>query len=402
MKKSSYILLYFFGFILIMFMCYCGFNMSSVATFFGDGGSAELPILYEIIYHSNYPDGSVNLKEIRYGTDDYVLENNIFSVSGYDFLGWNVNMDGSGDIYYSDSKIDLDGDIEFYAIWEKVIISYGDVNLDLVVNDSDYLLLDSYILGNISLNKNAIRNADVNIDGKVDLVDVDIIKQFCLGTFGYVGMPDNPILKYEVYKDVVVEEGNVDEGNNKDNNGNSESVVVPNGSISNGSSGGGNSSSGSGNGIVSSNGNGSGNVNNNGGDNGNISDNDNGLENDNVNENEVLDKYEFRYMIGNLVYSVTECSDIKDGKCSLVLPKSIPNRDGYNFLGWSLDKECLDGNIINNSISVDKSNIYYACFKQDNGNDNSLYIWILVGIIWILVGILIYKVISNHRREASE
>ena len=149
---------------------------------------------------------SVESKKIN---SDYAIKENMFTISNnYRFIGWNTLSDGSGTNYNSNDTITLTSNIKLYAIWKSNSL-YGDINLDGKVDIVDSDLLDKYIKENNLLDGILLSNSDVNLDGKIDVVDVDIIKQASLGTKGYTGLLSNaPVSIYEVYK------GNVDNNNN--------------------------------------------------------------------------------------------------------------------------------------------------------------------------------------------
>ena len=49
----------------------------------------------------------------------------------------------------------------------------GDLNGDGLINEADKVLLSNYVVGSITLNdENAVKAADVNWDGEVDIMDV--------------------------------------------------------------------------------------------------------------------------------------------------------------------------------------------------------------------------------------
>lgn len=191
-----------------VFLLICVCNLS----FFKDTWSAfgdltgQLTVPYTISYISNYPE-ELNLneddKEINFSGNTYTIMANDFILAGYEFVNWNTLKDGTGNVYNPNDVITIDKNLTFYAQWKKleiIEISYGDINLDGIVNNNDYLLLEEYVTLGTGIDELGLSNADVNVDGKIDLVDVDIIKQVCLGTEGYIGMlPNNPILVYEVY-----------------------------------------------------------------------------------------------------------------------------------------------------------------------------------------------------------
>ena len=57
----------------------------------------------------------------------------------------------------------------------------GDVNGDGFINSDDALVLTAYINGNAELFDTQQQNADVNLDGKLDNQDVDIIHKYSVG-----------------------------------------------------------------------------------------------------------------------------------------------------------------------------------------------------------------------------
>lgn len=252
-KENNFLIIWFCFVFLLLGICNIGFVKSTLAGFGGMTG--QLIAKFSVEYFSNFPN-ELGLSE-KYRTDivqstDYVISENTFILDGYEFVNWNTSIDGTGDVYESGEEITLDGSLILYAQWKRVdvvLVSYGDVDLNGVINNNDYLLIEQSFSSN-SLTGQSLMNADVNADGKIDLVDVDIIKQVCLGTEGYVGMlPKKPILVYEIYNDNVAdEEENNNESSSENNNGNQPSHDM---SGNNGSSSNGNGTSGNGNGSSS-------------------------------------------------------------------------------------------------------------------------------------------------------
>lgn len=64
------------------------------------------------------------------------------------------------------------------------IIAFGDVNLDDEVNGKDSVYLAQYLEGEVELSAEQLKNADVNLDGVVDYVDVDLLTKSSAGWFG--------------------------------------------------------------------------------------------------------------------------------------------------------------------------------------------------------------------------
>lgn len=122
----------------------------------------------------------------------------------YSLCAWNTELDGSGQEYLGSELITLESDMTLYARWCWSTDSnamYGDVNNNGIIDEDDYLLVEKYLVEHSGFTElYSLRNADANNDGKVNLIDADIIKQAYLGTDGYVGyLPRKPILKYEIY-----------------------------------------------------------------------------------------------------------------------------------------------------------------------------------------------------------
>ena len=302
-KENTFLTLWLFCVVLLTLLFPVSFIRGTRA-YFGDNMSGQLGSGYQINYMSNYPS-ELN-KQAENDTDSvvseiYVITDNIFEADGYEFVGWNTKSDGTGISYEVNSIYSNQKNLYLYAQWKKIeviIISYGDVNLNGIIDENDYLLVENHNSSVGQLTGQALLNADVNTDGNVDLVDADIIKQAYLGTTGYVGiLPGGPILIYELYKEENVQEpdstdkpakddnlgsgdkndgdsntgsddGIVGDGSLGDNTGDSDSENVPSGDIGQGSvnndkpSSGGtgaghgsNSSSGSGNGSSSGSGN---------------------------------------------------------------------------------------------------------------------------------------------------
>lgn len=393
---------------LVLGMVFVSFDsmLKGTSAAFGNiTGSLTLPS--DIKYYSNYPVDLEELVTTDTGRKEYLILDNMFEVPlGYLFVGWNTKEDGSGDNFKYNDQIYVTANLDFYAQWaiieeyekdDEIVIAYGDVNLNEVIDKDDYTLVEKYASNSIILDEKALKNADVNQDGKVDLVDADIIKQAFLGTDGYVGyFPGSPILKYEIYEkkedtgndDIVNKNPENNSGNNNSGNSNQGN---------NNSSGVGSNNTGSkpsGGNASSSNGNTSNSVNKDG------EVNDNTNVDDNIDDEKKI--YEFRYLVDDNVFSITSCNNMVDGKCDLILPKGEPLKNGYIFLGWSEKSDCSTDILVVNSILVDNDRSYYACFVEDNNkidDNNNVNIWIIVISIWIAAITLIYYIISYYKKR---
>ena len=222
-KDNIFLVTWLMCLLILVGACNLGFLK---VTWSGFGNlTGQLTIPYKISYFSNYPEGVLidNEQKIDNVYDkNYSVMENKFVLDGYEFVSWNIEADGTGVGYNPNDSIILENSLSFYAQWKKVdviILSYGDVNLDGVISEDDYLLIEKFISLESELTGQGLLNADVNVDGKIDLVDSDIIRQVCLGTEGYVGMlPNNPILIYEIYN------SNSDINDDKNDNENSDDI----------------------------------------------------------------------------------------------------------------------------------------------------------------------------------
>lgn len=256
MKNNNYMSVWVFSMILMLSLGVFSYIRGTHADFNGLTGNITVTLI-NIDYSSNYPD-DLDMNDTLhtysgYANSVYFIEKNMFDVpSGYVFYSWNTKKDGSGILYKEGKFHKLEENISLYAIWGQNIL--GDINLDGVVNGNDTVLLNKYIAEPSFLMGVVKENADVNLDGKIDSIDIDIIKQALLGIDGYKELlTNNPVFIYELYKPSSDKEnkeenknntggnGTSNNGGNSSNNGGNSSN---NGSTSNN---GGNSSSGNNN-----------------------------------------------------------------------------------------------------------------------------------------------------------
>lgn len=394
----------------LFILIFVGYNISKgTNAYFGDPetGSGNLGgEIYSVYYYRNWP----NIDEIepfeskKYNITLIMGYNELFEeIDDYKFIGWNTKADGSGISFDVDTTHTLKENMNLYAQW-SLIIAYGDVNEDKLINEDDYLLIEKHLNGEDVLNEQGIINADVNNDGNITLVDVDIVKQVCLGTVGYVGfLPDKPLLIYDIYegnidigtdKPVDDENNNIENEKGNDGDNNSSSNNIGNGTGS-GNSGNGNQSTGTGQGGSSSNNGGTSTENNTSDE--NIDDNNDDTNNEDIDDEVSENTFKFRFMNGNLEYTSSECK-INDGECLLVLPKDSPKVEGYKFTGWSEELGCPDNRGILKSVYVNSDKIYYACFVN-NKNWKNVYLFIIILIICLTAFRLIWNLISNFKKE---
>lgn len=240
-KENTFLTIWIFCVVLLTLLFPVSFIRGTRA-YFGDNMSGQLGAGYQIKYISNFPS-DLN-KTVENHTDSvvseiYVIIDNTFEADGYEFVGWNTKSDGTGKVYEVKEVYYDKLNLTLYAQWKKIeviVISYGDVNLNNLIDENDYLLLENHVSGISELSGQSLLNADVNTDGKIDLVDVDIIKQAYLRTTGYINiLPSNPILIYEIYKeenvqepilpDKPTEDDDIDSDDKDDSNGGGEGGI---------------------------------------------------------------------------------------------------------------------------------------------------------------------------------
>ena len=89
-------------------------------------------------------------------------------------------------------------------------VFYGDVNEDGSITILDAQRVYESLNSNKSLTKQQFKNADVNVDGKVNEIDIILITRFLTGTHYEKTLPDYPIIDYIMYGDIN-EDGEITE-----------------------------------------------------------------------------------------------------------------------------------------------------------------------------------------------
>lgn len=93
----------------------------------------------------------------------------------------NYNLFDTKEATFDENDFEISNKID--AIIEENNIS-GDVNDDGVVNTSDSLLLTKYLNGDaVTISENGLKNADMNLDGKLDMMDVEQIQKVISGWY---------------------------------------------------------------------------------------------------------------------------------------------------------------------------------------------------------------------------
>lgn len=80
-------------------------------------------VYYTISFNSNGGSGNMGSKTVSTGSS-VTLPNSTFTLSGYEFAGWNTNADGSGVSYTNGQNITPSGDMTLYAQWKKKEVYY--------------------------------------------------------------------------------------------------------------------------------------------------------------------------------------------------------------------------------------------------------------------------------------
>lgn len=76
-------------------------------------------VYYTITFNANGGSGTMSSKTVSTGSS-VTLPNSTFTRSGYEFVGWNTNADGSGVSYTNGQNITPSGNITLYAQWKKI------------------------------------------------------------------------------------------------------------------------------------------------------------------------------------------------------------------------------------------------------------------------------------------
>ena len=369
-NQQSYFYVLVFTILLFMTLCYFGTDVKGTQAGFG-GNTGIIQYPYKVVYSSNWPENYTNSDyTIEYGAlRTYNVLDNMFLVpEGYLFIGWNTLNDGTGIEYIENDTITVTSNLTLYAQW--VLVDKDDIQ-----DETDEDVIDG--------EENEIPGDDSSTDDTLD--------------------DENNSSDGEDSGEGTGSSGDVNSGEETENSGTIES--------NNGGTGLGSGTSGSGSGSSSggaSSGNGSsssGNSNNSGNSNSsskNENNTDNNISNGNSFEEKVPVIYQFRFISNNIEFASTACEVLEDGTCKLLLPSDIPKREGYEFIGWSLSNLCPENDIIVDSVSVNSSNTYYACFEINvSATDNGRWIYLVVSV-WLIAGVAIYLSIRNFKKNENK
>ena len=90
---------------------------------------------YTITFDANGGEGTMDPQQFVFnGNEGVTLNPNVFTRTGYDFLGWNTAPDGSGDSYQNGDMITIYSNTTLYAQWtiNKYTITWLDYNGNLI------------------------------------------------------------------------------------------------------------------------------------------------------------------------------------------------------------------------------------------------------------------------------
>ena len=74
---------------------------------------------YSLVYDANGGTGQMP-RRIFAASEEAVISDNVFTRTGYDFIGWCLSADGRGTLYQGGDSITLTGDTVLYAQWEMI------------------------------------------------------------------------------------------------------------------------------------------------------------------------------------------------------------------------------------------------------------------------------------------
>jgi len=127
-------------------------NVSIGITDLTSDGSDEVIGVRSINFDANSGTGSIAAITKNIGTDIVIPNNAGISKTGYTFVGWNHNADGTGIMRVTGSTVKMPSDnLILYAIWQKNTIVIDDVTL------GDVLLIDNKSPGTNSDNKYLVK-----------------------------------------------------------------------------------------------------------------------------------------------------------------------------------------------------------------------------------------------------
>ena len=173
------------------------------------------PITDYVFYGDVDDNGGLNLKDVavigRYLDINYNVKLNYQQLK-------NADINGDGRV----NKIDYFLLNRALAKWDGYTdilpdspitnyILYGDVNEDGEITEEDSTLLSNYLNNNTKISDQALKNSDVNGDGKVNIIDLGLLQMYIETPDNYTNtLPERRITNYTIQYGDVNLDGEVD------------------------------------------------------------------------------------------------------------------------------------------------------------------------------------------------
>ena len=172
------------------------------------------PITDYVFYGDVDDNGGLNLKDVavigRYLDINYNVKLNYQQLKNAD-----INVDGRV------NKIDYFLLNRALAKWDGYTdilpdspitnyILYGDINEDGEITEEDSTLLSNYLNNNTKISDQALKNSDVNGDGKVNIIDLGLLQMYIETPDNYTNtLPEKRITNYTIQYGDVNEDGKI-------------------------------------------------------------------------------------------------------------------------------------------------------------------------------------------------
>ena len=171
------------------------------------------PITDYVFYGDVNEDGEITNEDATL-LSNYL--NNNTRMSNQVLKNSDVNGDGKVNkadyiilIKYLASPDKYNNSLPIYSI--KDYILYGDVNEDGEITEEDSTLLSNYLNNNTKISDQALKNADVNGDGKVNIIDLGLLQMYVETPDNYTNtLPERRITNYTIQYGDVNLDGEVD------------------------------------------------------------------------------------------------------------------------------------------------------------------------------------------------
>ena len=171
------------------------------------------PITDYVFYGDINEDGVVNSKDIT-RLRQYL--NNVYDISEQQIKNADINGDGKINAVdvtllkkYIISPSEYNNCLPDSPITNYIL--YGDVNEDGEITEEDSTLLSNYLNNNTKISDQALKNSDVNGDGKVNIIDLGLLQMYIETPDNYTDtLPESPITDYTIQYGDVNLDGEVD------------------------------------------------------------------------------------------------------------------------------------------------------------------------------------------------